>query len=191
MLTLARMGLVPVFVWVTYDADPANSAAAALIFALAGVTDVVDGFIARRWNLTTVTGKLLDPLADKIIVMAALVMMTRLGRVPAWVVIVLLSREFLVMGLRQLAASEGIVMAAGQEGKWKQSLQASGIVGLCIHYVHPFHFFDWSFTVDWNFVGKVSIYISTFFSVTSAVGYFKEFYGLIAAEDAADNAPKS
>src|SRR5262245_51438695 len=137
MLTLGRIFLIPVFVWLTYDADPMYSVLAALVFTVAAITDVVDGFLARRWNMITVVGKLMDPLADKLIVMAALVMMTRLGRVPAWVVIVLLSREFIVTGLRSIAASEGMVIAAGQEGKWKTRLQLTGIIALCVHYVHP------------------------------------------------------
>ncbi len=87
---------------------------------------MIDGLLARRWNLITVVGKFLDPLADKLIVMAALVMMVRLGRVAAWVVILLLAREFIVTGLRTIAASEGMVIAAGQEGKWKTALQLVG-----------------------------------------------------------------
>ena len=99
MLTMGRILVIPFFVWFTYEADPFYSLAAAAIFAIASITDVVDGFLARRWNMITVTGKLLDPLADKLIVTAAMVMMTRLGRIPAWVVIVLLSRELLTRGV--------------------------------------------------------------------------------------------
>src|SRR5437868_8643371 len=70
MLTLGRIALIPVFVWLTYDADPLYSMIAALVFTVAAITDVVDGFLARRWNMITVVGKLMDPLADKLIVMA-------------------------------------------------------------------------------------------------------------------------
>ena len=179
MLTLGRIFLIPVFVWLTYDADPLYSVLAALVFTVAAITDVVDGFLARRWNMITVVGKLMDPLADKLIVMAALVMMTRLGRVPAWVVIVLLSRELIVSGLRQIAASEGMVIAAGQEGKWKTSLQLVGIISLLVHYRHVIDFVWWQGEVDFNAVGKVLIYLSTAFSVWSAGLYFRSFLGML------------
>jgi CDP-diacylglycerol--glycerol-3-phosphate 3-phosphatidyltransferase len=156
-----------------------------MIFGVAAVTDVVDGFLARRWNMITVVGKLMDPLADKLIVMAALVMMTRLGRVPAWIVIVLLSRELIVSALRQIAASEGLVIAAGQEGKWKTSLQLVGIIALCVHYVHPIGFFGRTYEVDFNLVGKVLIYLSTAFSVWSAGIYFRGFLALVSKRGAA------
>jgi CDP-diacylglycerol--glycerol-3-phosphate 3-phosphatidyltransferase len=180
MLTLGRIAVIPLFVWFTYDADPFFSYLAAALFTLAAVTDVVDGFLARRWNMITVVGKLLDPLADKLIVAAALVMMVRLGRIHAWIVIVLLSREFIVTGLRQIAASEGLVIAAGQEGKWKTSLQLVGIVALCVHYRHPMFFgFAW-YEVNFNLVGKFFVYLSTAFSVWSAAVYFQAFLRMLS-----------
>lgn len=179
MLTLGRIAVIPLFVWLTADGDPMSSFLSAFVFTLAAVTDVVDGFLARRWNMITVTGKLLDPLADKLIVAAALVMMVRLGRVPAWLVIVLLSREFIVTGLRQIAASEGMVIAAGQEGKWKTSLQLVGIVALCVHYTHPTYLIvDW-YDVNYNAVGQTLLFLSTAFSVWSAAIYFRAFLNML------------
>lgn len=175
MLTLGRIFIIPLFVWLLYDGDPWYSVLAGSVFTLAAITDVVDGFLARRWNMITVTGKLLDPLADKLIVAAALVMMVRLGRFPAWAVIVLLSREFIVTGLRQVAASEGLVIAAGQEGKWKTALQLVGIVALCVHYTHPVFLLVGWYDIDFNQVGKVLVYLSTAFSVWSAGVYFQAF----------------
>lgn len=175
MLTVARIFMIPLFVWLLYDGDPWFSVMAASVFTIAAVTDVVDGFLARRWNMITVTGKLLDPMADKLIVAAALIMMVRLGRVPAWIVIVLLSREFIVNGLRQVAASEGLVIAAGQEGKWKTALQLAGIIALCIHYTHPVFLLVGTWDVNFNVVGKVLIYLSTAFSAWSAGAYFQAF----------------
>lgn len=181
MLTLARIGMIPVFVYFIGDGDPMASVVAGLIFTLAAVTDIVDGWLARKWNMITVVGKLLDPLADKLIVAAAMVMMVWLGRLPAWITIVLLSREFIVTGLRQVAASEGLVIAAGQEGKWKTALQLCGLVSLCIHYTHPvFLLFDWV-EVNFNAVGRVLIYFSTAFSVWSAALYFRAFLQLLAS----------
>jgi len=184
MLTMGRIAVIPLFVWFTYDADPFYSLLAASLFTVASVTDVIDGFLARRWNMITVVGKLMDPLADKLMVMAALVMMTRLGRVPAWVVIVLLGRELIVSGLRQIAASEGMVIAAGQEGKWKTSLQLVGIVSLCIHYVHHMDFLIYEADVDFNLLGKVLVYLSTAFSVWSAAVYFKAFLAMLGGRSA-------
>src|SRR3954469_21618689 len=176
MLTLGRIGIIPVFVWLTYDADPLTSLLAASLFTLAAVTDVVDGVLARRWNQITVVGKFMDPLADKLIVMAAFVLMVRLGRggggvvigmMGAWVIIVLLAREFIVSGLRTIAASEGMVIAAGQEGKWKTSLQLCGVICLCLHYTHPLQLGFTTVPVNYNACGKVLMYLSVAFSVWS------------------------
>lgn len=183
MLTVARIFVIPLFVYFTYDADPFYSVLAGSVFTIAAITDVVDGFLARRWNMITVTGKLLDPLADKLIVMAAMVMMVRLGRIPAWLVVVLLSREFVVNGLRQIAASEGMVIAAGQEGKWKTALQLVGIVALCVHYTHPVNFVFATYDVNFNLVGKTLVYFSTAFSVWSAGTYFQAFLKMLSKRD--------
>ena len=184
MLTLGRIFIIPLFVYFTYDGDPLFSVLAGAVFTLAAVTDVVDGFLARRWNMITVVGKLLDPLADKLIVAAALVMMVRLGRISAWIVIVLLSREFIVTGLRQVAASEGMVISAGQEGKWKTALQLVGIIALCVHYTHPvFYLFAW-YDTNFNTVGQVCVYASTAFSVWSAGNYFRAFLQMLSRQGA-------
>jgi CDP-diacylglycerol--glycerol-3-phosphate 3-phosphatidyltransferase len=191
MLTLGRILLIPVFVWFTYDADPFYSLLAGVVFAVASITDVVDGYLARKWNLITVVGKFMDPLADKLIVMAALVMMVRLGRIAAWVVIVLLARELIVSGLRTIAASEGMVIAAGQEGKWKTSLQLVGVISLCVHYVHPLDLGFREVPVDYNKVGQVLVYLSGAFSVWSAVVYFRGFLSMLARRGGGTDAQKA
>lgn len=188
ILTLLRMAIIPLFVWLTYDADPLSSTLAALLFTGAAITDVVDGYLARKWNQITVVGKLLDPLADKLIVTAAFVMMVRLGRIEAWVIIILLAREFIISGLRTIAANEGIIIAAGQEGKWKTSFQLVGIICLCIHYVHPLWLGFWTFNVDYNFVGKILVYLSTLLSVWSAGVYFKNFLTTLAKRGSTQSA---
>ncbi len=175
MLTMGRILVIPLFVWFTYDADPLYSAWAGIIFTLASITDVIDGYLARRWNLITVVGKLLDPLADKLLVTAAFVMMVWLGRLEAWLVIVILAREFIVTGLRTIAVNEGIVIAAGQEGKWKTSFQVVGIICLCVHYVHPTWFGFTTVDVDYNLVGRALIYVATLLSVWSMLVYFRDF----------------
>lgn len=184
MLTLARIAAIPFFVWLTYEGDPLTSVMAAVTFAVAAITDVIDGWLARRWNLVTVVGKFLDPLADKLIVNAALVMLVRLGRVPSWLVIVILSRELIVTGLRSVAASEGMVIAAGQEGKWKTSFQVVAIICLCIHYVHPLELFGRSYPVSYNAVGSVLLYLSAVMAVWSAAVYFKGFLSMLSKREA-------
>lgn len=179
MLTMGRILLIPLFVWLTYDADPMSSLWAAVVFTVAAVTDVIDGMLARRMNLITVVGKFLDPLADKLIVMAALVMMVRLGRVWATLVIILIARELIVSGLRAIAASEGLVIAAGQEGKWKTALQLVAIIALCIHYTHPLDLIWVTYPVDYNLIGKVLLALSTALSVWSMVLYFKAFFDVL------------
>ena len=183
MLTLGRIAVIPLFVWLTYEADPLHSLLAGAVFAVAAITDVIDGYLARRSNLVTVVGKFMDPLADKLIAAAALVMMVRLGRVGAWVVIVILSREFIVSGLRTVAASEGMVLAAGQEGKWKTSLQLVGIICLCVHYVHPLDLIWASYPVNYNAVGQVLVYLSAVLAVWSAAVYFRAFLAMLSKQD--------
>ena len=102
-------------------------AAATVLFILAACTDMLDGKIARKYNLVTNFGKLMDPLADKLLTMSAFVCLVGLGDIPAWIVIVILGREFIITGMRQVAAAEGIVIAAGWSGKSKTVCQMIAI----------------------------------------------------------------
>ncbi len=185
VITLVRIGAIPVFLVFTYYESRLNSFIAALVYAATAATDFLDGWLARRTNQVTVIGKFLDPLADKLIAMAALVMLVHLGRVAAWVVILIMAREFSVTGLRTIAMSEGIVIAAGQEGKYKTAVQLAGIVFLILHYTYPIDFLFATAMVDPNRVGTVLIYISVFFSVWSAWKYFAGFLEAVYAKDAA------
>ena len=187
-ITLTRIALIPVFLWFTYYESRVDSFIAAVLYAVTGATDFLDGWVARRKNLVTVIGKFLDPLADKLIVMAALVMLVHLGRVAAWVAIVVLAREFIVTGLRTIAMSEGIVIAAGQEGKHKTAFQVVAITFLLLHYTYPIDALFFSFYLDANRVGTWLIYVSIFFSVWSAVSYFTGFVRAVY-EKPASSAP--
>jgi CDP-diacylglycerol--glycerol-3-phosphate 3-phosphatidyltransferase len=184
-ITLTRIAAIPVFLWFTYYESRVDSFIAAVLYAVTGATDFLDGWVARRRNLVTVIGKFLDPLADKLIVMAALVMLVHLGRVAAWVCIVVLAREFIVTGLRTIAMSEGIVIAAGQEGKHKTAFQVAGITFLLLHYTYPIDAVLFSFYLDANRVGTWLVYVSIFFSVWSAVSYFVGFIRAVYARPAA------
>jgi CDP-diacylglycerol---glycerol-3-phosphate 3-phosphatidyltransferase len=174
-ITLTRIALIPVFLWFTYFESRVDSFIAAALFAATGATDFLDGWVARRKNLVTVIGKFLDPLADKLIVMAALVMLVHLGRVAAWMVIVVMGREFIVTGLRTIAMSEGIVIPAGQEGKTKASYQVVGITFLLLHYSYPVDFGFLAFEYDANKVGTAILAISIVFSIWSMIDYFVGF----------------
>jgi CDP-diacylglycerol--glycerol-3-phosphate 3-phosphatidyltransferase len=168
-----------VFLIFTYRESRENSFIAALVYSATAATDFLDGWLARRKNLVTVIGKFLDPLADKLIAMAALVMLVHLGRVAAWVVIVLMAREFAVTGLRTIAMSVGIVIAAGQEGKYKTAVQLVGIVFLLLHYPYTINYVVATADIDANRIGTALLYISAFFSVWSAWKYFAGFLHVV------------
>ena len=174
-ITFVRVAMIPVILWFTYYESRVNSFVAAALFAATGATDFLDGWVARRRGLVTVIGKFLDPLADKLIVISTLVMLVHLGRVAAWVVIVIMAREFIVTGLRTIAMGEGIVIAAGQEGKYKTSLQIAGISFLLLHYRYQTDLLVWQGDVDANVVGTWILYLSVAFSVWSAALYVRDF----------------
>lgn len=127
-LTIGRLGLTAAFVAVTSMPCRFQATAAIVLFAVAGITDWLDGWLARRWNLITDFGKLMDPLADKILVTAALLYLVQIGRVPLWMAVVMVSREFLITGLRLIASSKGVVIAADKAGKHKTISQLVAIL---------------------------------------------------------------
>ena len=178
MMTMARIALVPVYLGFLAWENRSHSFIAAAIFAIAGLTDWVDGWLARISHSVTTLGKFLDPLADKVIVLSALVMLERLGRVPVWVIVVILAREFLISGLRTLAATEGLVIDASQGGKWKTSLQLTGIIGLMVHYRFPINYFVATVQTDFQAVGITLLYLSLVPSLVSAADYVRHFYML-------------
>jgi CDP-diacylglycerol--glycerol-3-phosphate 3-phosphatidyltransferase len=189
LITLVRIAMIPVFLWFTWRESRVDSFIAAVIYAVTGATDFLDGWIARKKGLVTVIGKFLDPLADKLIVMAALVMLVHLGRVAAWVVIVVMAREFIVTGLRTIAMSEGIVIAAGQEGKSKTAFQVAAITFLIMHYRYPVDALLFTFDLDANRAGTWLLYVSLFFSVWSAWNYFAGFIRAVYRPEGGSQSP--
>lgn len=129
ILTMARVAVIPVFIVIlmVWRSEVWAWYVAAGIFLAASATDALDGYIARKKNLVTDFGKLMDPLADKILVVSALICLTELGVIPGWMVIVILAREFTITGLRSVAASSGTVIAAGFSGKLKTVSQMTAI----------------------------------------------------------------
>jgi CDP-diacylglycerol--glycerol-3-phosphate 3-phosphatidyltransferase len=178
LVTIARIALIPVFLSLLAYENRRNSFLAAAVFAVAAISDWVDGWLARVSGKITTLGKFLDPLADKLIVLSALTMLLRLGRVPVWVVVIILAREFLISGLRTIAVSEGLVIAASQGGKWKTSLQLTAIICLMLHYHYPIDWLFGTFQTDFHAVGLVLIYLSLIPGVASAVEYVRAFYTL-------------
>lgn len=122
-ITVARLILTGIFVVSASRGTPAGNLTALACFALAAVSDFLDGYFARKLNLVTSLGKLLDPLADKILVAAAFVHLTALGLAPVWLTSIIIAREFLVTGLRQIAVEQGRVIPADNLGKWKTTFQ--------------------------------------------------------------------
>ena len=183
-LTFGRIVMIPVCLWFL-DQDTAKSGFwAALVFTAAALTDVLDGYLARKLNVVSVLGKLIDPLADKLIVMASLVWMVPMGRIPAWAVIVLLAREFSITALRAVAASEGVIISAGQEGKTKTALQMIGIIAAIAGYPYQVHLFGLDLgVVDLTKVGRMLVYISLVFSLVSAGQYVGLFSAAVDAKE--------
>src|SRR3954463_3144499 len=132
VLTLLRIVAVPVLVVVLLGAIPGGDAVAAAVFALAAISDGLDGYIARRQEAVTTFGKLMDPLADKLLIVAALISLVSLGRLDAWVAMVIISREIAVTGLRAVAMEQGVVISASWLGKLKTALQIAAVFALII-----------------------------------------------------------
>jgi CDP-diacylglycerol--glycerol-3-phosphate 3-phosphatidyltransferase len=183
LLTMGRVVMIPIVLWLMYQQTRAANFWATILYSLAAITDFVDGYLARRMGLTSVLGKFLDPLADKLIVLAALVLMVELGHVPAWAVIVIMARELSITALRTIAASEGVVIAASRGGKDKTAVQMVALVALILH--DPY-VLDWGFYKDavyLNAVGLVLLYLSVFFAITSAGEYIQLFVAAVEAKE--------
>lgn len=182
-LTLIRIGLIPVFIlvvsgiwdWGTITAGgtalPVTQLVGAIIFAVASITDWLDGKIARANNLVTNFGKFADPLADKMLVMTAFVMLAGIGKAPAWVVAIILCRELAVTGLRQLLVeSGGGVMAAAMPGKIKTATQMTAIILLFIN--------NLPFSIIGIPLDSIMLYVCLFFTIYSGVDYFRPNMGI-------------
>lgn len=172
-LTILRVIFIP-FMVILYYLDKAYgdplvlngySIAIGILFVLASITDFFDGFLARRWQIITVFGKFLDPLADKLLVMFALLMLQDINVIPMWVVLVILTREFIVTGIRLVAVDSGNVIAASKLGKYKT---ASTMVALVILLFHV-PAFDVG-QISWD-VGMILLYIGTALTVISGFEY--------------------
>jgi len=184
LLTMLRVVMIPVVMWLIYDGRPQMNFWAAIVYGLAAATDALDGWLARRQKLVSVLGKFLDPLADKLIVMATLVLLADMGRVPSWVVIVIVARELTITSLRTIAMSEGVVIAAGQGGKEKTALQMVAILMLIVHHPYDIDFFFFQVPhADLHGIGLILLYASVVFAITSAGEYIKLLVEAVEAKE--------
>lgn len=173
IITMVRIAMLPVVLLLIDNYSRVLSFLAAVVFIAGGITDVLDGWLARKRGQVSILGAFLDPLADKLFVLGTLVFCVARDRVAEWLVIVLMSRELAITGLRTIAASYGLVISAGRGGKTKTAFQTVGIVFLLIHFRYPILFTDW--TLDFHKVGTYLLYMSLFMSIWSAGEYFKFF----------------
>jgi CDP-diacylglycerol---glycerol-3-phosphate 3-phosphatidyltransferase len=179
LLTLVRIFLVPLLVAALVQQNfqlhwnervlVANDFFALIVFLAAALTDLLDGYLARRWKQVTTVGTLLDPVADKLLISAALISLVQTRLLPGWLVVLIISREFAVSGLRSIAAAEGYTIKAGELGKSKMVLQVVGIALVLL-------------SIRWpalRTVAMVTMYGVLLFALASAVEYFRNFWGKV------------
>ncbi len=177
VLTLFRIALVPVLVYLLHDPGRLAGFLAAVLFFLASLTDYFDGYLARKYGIVTTLGKFLDPLADKLIVTAVLIMLAAMPcvagepcvpRVPAWIVVVIVGRELAVTGLRGIASGEGVMLGAEELGKYKMIFQMFALVALMLHYRYLY--------VDCHAAGMYFLWIALVLALWSAADYHVRVY---------------
>lgn len=174
-ITMFRVALIPVFIIVLNSNMENAQLIAAIIFIGAALTDTLDGYIARSRNLVTTFGKFVDPLADKLLVMAALISLVELGQVPAWMVIVIMAREFIITGFRTLAASDGVTIAASSWGKFKTITQ---LVAISLMLLNNFPFAKIGIPMD-----RIMLYLAVIFTIVSGVDYIVKNIKVLDLED--------
>jgi len=182
ILTLMRIAVIPVMVVILMSDTKSAGFWASALFSAASFTDWLDGYLARRMGIVTVFGKFLDPIADKLIVMAALIMIIPFGRVPAWMVLAIIGREIVITGLRGIASTEGTVIVASDLGKFKTIFQIVAIIALLLHYDYR-----WFFSVNhpllhvnMHNVGIFYLWIAFIITIWSGIDYLVKFMRVIA-----------
>ena len=179
-LTLLRIALIPLILVFSYMDDPWNNWVSLGVFLLASLTDWLDGYLARSLNQITMLGKLLDPLADKLLVLTALLVLLANHYLPVWLVIFMIGREMAITGLRAFLAAERIVLAAGQMGKVKMTFQVIALSFLFLSNVSEI----------FHKIGLYAAYIALFFSFVSAYIYVANFWQLLGEKIMAEQNQK-
>lgn len=167
VLTLSRIIAVPVIVILLIIDGVIPSVIAAVLFIAATITDYLDGYFARKYHMESDLGKLLDPLADKLLIASVMIMLIPLGRVPAWIAAVIIGRELAVTGLRSLASEKHIIIAANWLGKYKTAFQCAALIPLLIHY--PI------LDIQFQLAGEFFLWIALFFTVWSGFDYIYSY----------------
>jgi CDP-diacylglycerol--glycerol-3-phosphate 3-phosphatidyltransferase len=167
-ITIFRIILIPVFVLALLPQIPYGSYLATAIFIVAALTDSLDGYLARKWKQVTKLGIILDPLADKLLITAALISLVELQVIPGWVAIMIIGREFAVSGLRTVKAERGVIIPASRIGKIKTITQVVAVAWLLLENNLPF--------LDGLNMGVTVMYVALIITILSGVKYFKDFY---------------
>ena len=170
-ITLLRIGIIPVLFFLLESPGPDGSLLIAGIFVMASLTDLLDGYVARRYQIVTTMGKFLDPIADKLVVNTAMILMIPIGRIPAWIVAIIIVRDFTVDGIRTIASSEGVIIGSSRLAKQKTLCQVVAVTALMIHY--PF------LGVDAHLVGIAILYVALFLTLYSGLDYLVKFFNEI------------
>lgn len=162
-LTTFRVILIPFFVFfmLVPDMTGINNYIAVAIFIVASLTDLLDGKIARKYNLVTNFGKFMDPLADKLLVCSAMICLIQTGQLAAWIVVIIIAREFIISGFRLIASDNGVVIAASYWGKFKTTFQMLMVIVLILNVQMPF----------FQILGKILTYAALILTVVSLIDY--------------------
>jgi CDP-diacylglycerol--glycerol-3-phosphate 3-phosphatidyltransferase len=166
-LTIVRILAIPIILFLLFYIEPTYRIITALFFVSVAVTDTLDGYLARQRGMVTTLGKFLDPLADKLLIVAALIALIPARGIPAWMVIVIVGREISVTGLRGIAVSQGIVIAASSLGKYKTVFEVASIFSLILSGNY--------FSIEMRQVGMGLLWVAMGLAVISGVDYFKKF----------------
>jgi CDP-diacylglycerol--glycerol-3-phosphate 3-phosphatidyltransferase len=170
-LTFLRIISIPFVLFPLQSEKPNSNLLAAVIFGSAFATDWLDGFIARKKNLVTQFGKILDPLADKLLIGCSLIMLIGMDRVEAWIGVLIIGREIAVTWLRAMLAARGHILASSWWGKYKTFFQAMALIPLMIHYPY--------FSIDLHFWGTLLLWIALILTVWSGLLYFTQYYSIL------------
>ena len=200
LLSIARILMVPVLVVVLMTKVTNHEVIGVVVFWIASITDWLDGYLACRWKQVTTLGKLLDPLADKLLVAGALISLVELNLAPAWMTFIILAREFAITGLRGIASEEGLTIPAGTVGKWKMGFQVAAISCLLLGPRLDYWLYLWTryeifsffiqlnrpYTFFWG-MGVLLLWGAVILAIWSAISYFHGFWKVVGPRIMAEN----
>ncbi len=170
-LTLFRIIATPLIVVLMMRPNPFTTALSAIIFSAAAITDYFDGYLARRYGLVSNLGKVMDPVADKLLVSSTLIMLTAAGWIPAWMVCIIIGRELAVTGLRNIIAENKLDVSASNLGKFKTGFQIAAIIPLLFNYTY--------FGIDFHVIGMFFLWGALVYTLWSGIDYFVRFRNLL------------